>query len=156
MGRQMDLDRTDYHILRQLREDARLSMRELARKVNLSPSSVSERVRRMEDAGIIQGYHVHIDRSRLGCGVRCMIEVTLRNGEHERFAEYIRQLPWSEFAYRVAGKACFIVMLSAPGMAEVEACITELAPYAVTVTHVVFSQVELPDLILHPENLPEE
>lgn len=152
----MNLDRTDYHILRLLNEDARRSMRELARQVSLSPSSVSERVRRLEDAGVIRGYRADIDRSKLGCGVRCMIEVTLRDGEHERFAEYIRQLPWSEFAYRVAGKACFMVMLSAPGMAEVEACITELSPYAMTVTHVVFSEVALSDLILHPENVLDE
>lgn len=144
----MNLDATDYHILRMLREDARRSMRELARLVNLSPTSVGERVRRLEDAGIIEGYEVKINRSRLGCGVRCLLEVTLRNGEHERFAEYIRQLPWSEYAYRVAGKACFIVMLSAPGMAEIEACINELSSYATTVTHVVFSTLELQDLIL--------
>ncbi|WP_145051762.1 Lrp/AsnC family transcriptional regulator [Paenibacillus xylanexedens] len=149
----MNLDRTDYHILRKLREDARLSMRELARQVNLSPSSVSERVRRLEDEGVIKGYQVEIDRAKLGCTVRCMIEVTLRNGEHERFADYIRQLSWTEFAYRVAGKACFMVMLCTPSMAEVEACITELTPYAVTVTHVVFSEVQLSDLILKTEQL---
>ncbi|PWW35115.1 MULTISPECIES: Lrp/AsnC family transcriptional regulator [Paenibacillus] len=151
----MNLDRTDYHILRLLHDDARLSMRELARQVNLSPSSVSERVRKLEDTGIIRGYRADIDRSKLGCGVRCMIEVTLRNGEHERFADYIRRLPWAEFAYRVAGKACFMVMLSAPGMSEIEACITELTPYAMTVTHVVFSQVELPMLIFDPKDQPD-
>ncbi|MBU6361749.1 MAG: Lrp/AsnC family transcriptional regulator [Chloroflexota bacterium] len=59
-------DATDWQLLTLLQADARLSFSELGRRVNLSTPAVAERVRKLEDAGIIRGYHAEIDASLLG------------------------------------------------------------------------------------------
>jgi Lrp/AsnC family leucine-responsive transcriptional regulator len=59
-------DATDWQLLALLQADARLSFSELGRRVNLSTPAVAERVRKLEDAGIIRGYHAEIDASLLG------------------------------------------------------------------------------------------
>src|SRR5262245_5784507 len=61
-----DLDATDRQVLRELQTDARLAYKELGRRVGLSASAVIERVRKMEDAGVITGYHAAVDAAKLG------------------------------------------------------------------------------------------
>jgi Lrp/AsnC family leucine-responsive transcriptional regulator len=63
------IDEISRKILRELQKDARLSFAELGRQVGLSPSATAERVRRLEDEGIIRGYRVDIDPRALGYGV---------------------------------------------------------------------------------------
>jgi len=63
------LDSTDWKILRELQRDARLSYNELGRRVGLSAPAVAERVRKLEDAGVITGYGARIDPAQVAC--RC-------------------------------------------------------------------------------------
>src|SRR5215467_7996811 len=70
------LDETGWRILQELQQNARLSFSELGQRVGLSSPAVTERVRRMEDAGIITGYHAEVDPARLGFPVLAIIRMT--------------------------------------------------------------------------------
>ena len=72
-----DVDRVDWHILTELQADARLSFNELSRRVKLSAPAVADRVRRLEDAGVVTGYHAHVDLERIGRPVRAVVVATL-------------------------------------------------------------------------------
>ncbi|RYM04961.1 Lrp/AsnC family transcriptional regulator [Sporolactobacillus sp. THM7-7] len=152
----MKLDETDAQILTLLQRDARLSMRAIAKQVHLSAPSVAERVKKLEEAGIISGYTVRIDRKKLGFLVDCLIEVTLRNGEIHRFKDFVQTCPNVVFCYCVAGRACYIMMVAAPSLAAIEDLINGMAPYAETVTNVIFSEVPTKsDLIWHSPRMTD-
>src|SRR5271167_4346721 len=88
-----DLDAVDARILSVLAADARTSIAELARVVGLSPPSAAERVRRLEEASVIEGYAVAIDPRALGLAVAAWIRVRPMPGELKTVAEILRELP---------------------------------------------------------------
>lgn len=139
----MKIDETDVRILHELQTDSRISIRELSKRVNLSPPSVTERVRRLEDHGIIEGYTIRLNKKNLGFAIDCIVEVTMKDGQYERFKSYIKDYKHSEWCYRIAGAACFIVKLSVASLADIEQFINDISPYALTETSVVFSKVEV-------------
>lgn len=135
------MDEIDVRILSELQNDSRLSIRELSKRINLSPPSVAERVRKLEDKGIIEGYTIKINRRRMGFPIECFVMVTMKNGEHERFKRFIYDYSRSEFCYRIAGDSCFLVKLSIESLEHIEEFINDITPFAITKTQIVFSQV---------------
>lgn len=83
----LELDSIDGQIIRGLQEDAKASLGELGRQVGLSAPSVMERVRKLEKAGIITGYHATVDARRLGLDIAAFIGVSIRNPHHLADAE---------------------------------------------------------------------
>lgn len=143
----MKIDEIDVRILHELQTDCRISIRELSKRVHLSPPSVTERVRRLEDNNIIEGYTVRLNKKELGFTIDCVIEVTMRDGQYEKFKSFIKDYKYSEWCYRIAGVACFIVKLSVPSLGDIEQFINAVSSFALTETSIVFSKVEVNDNI---------
>ncbi|QAT43387.1 Lrp/AsnC family transcriptional regulator [Aminipila luticellarii] len=143
----MKVDEIDVRILKELQTDSRISIRELSKRVNLSPPSVTERVRRLEDNHIIEGYTILLNKKELGFVIDCIVEVTMKDGQHERFKNFIKNYKHSEWCYRIAGAACFIVKLSVASLGDIEQFINAISPYALTETSIVFSKVEVNNAI---------
>lgn len=139
----MKIDEIDVRILQELQTESRISIRELSKRVNLSPPSVTERVRRLEERNIIEGYTIRLNKKELGFSIDCIMEVTMRDGQYEKFKSFIKDYKYSEWCYRIAGAACFIVKLSVPSLADIEQFINVISPYAMTETSIVFSEVEV-------------
>ncbi len=108
------LDRIDFEILSELRNNARLSNKELAARIGLAPSSTLVRVRGLERDGVIVGYHADIDSKRLGVGLQAMIAVRLQKHSHddvESFWSRALAMPEVIHLYHVAGANDFLVHL---------------------------------------------
>ena len=106
------LDRIDFGILAELQNDARLSNKELAARVNLAPSSCLERVRRLREAGVLRGYHAEVDPAAVGVGLEAFISVRVRRHSRElleQFQEHVLGLPETANLYHVAGANDFLV-----------------------------------------------
>lgn len=106
------LDRIDHAILAALRNNARLTNKELAARVGLAPSSCLERVRRLHADGILLGYHAEVRPDALGIGLQAMIAVRLVRhslATVESFRDYILQLPEVMDVYHLAGANDFLV-----------------------------------------------
>lgn len=123
------MDRVDWHILSELQADARLSYNELSRRVKLSPPAVADRVRRLEDAGVITGYHARVDPVRAGRAVRAVVRMQcygptclLRDPEVRRWPE-LQQL------YRVTGDDCCVLLVAVPDGRALEALLDRLGGY---------------------------
>jgi Lrp/AsnC family leucine-responsive transcriptional regulator len=123
------VDRVDWHILGELQADARLSFNELSRRVRLSPPAVAERVRRLQDSGVITGYHAAVDVALAGRPVQAVVVMDcygptclLRDPEVAAWPE-IREL------YRVTGQGCSVLMVAVPTMPDFEELIDRLARY---------------------------
>ena len=106
------LDRTDRAIVALLQHDARLSNKEIASRVGIAQSTCSERIRRLESAGIFRGFHADVDLRQLGVGLQAMIAVRLQRHETSqvaRFRRYAEQLPEVVAFYHMAGSDDFLV-----------------------------------------------
>lgn len=133
------LDRIDAAIIRELCADSRIPRAELARRVGLSAPSVAERVRRLEDAGIITGYGARIDPLRLGYGLTILIRARPLPGELGKMIEAIRATPQIVSCDRVSGDDCFVARAHVRDVAEMEAVIDRIVPFGATNSSVVQS-----------------
>jgi Lrp/AsnC family leucine-responsive transcriptional regulator len=133
------LDAVDTAILRVLAKDARTPMRELAQQIGLSAPSTTERVRRLEEAGVIEGYAVRVNPSAIGLPLGAYLRIRPMAGELNRVAELLASLPEVVFCDRVTGDDCFIAKALVPTTADLETLIDGLLPYATTNTSVIVS-----------------
>lgn len=139
----MKIDEIDIEIMNELSQDSRLSMRELGKKVNLSPPSVTERVRRLEAEGIIMGYTIKVNRKELGFGLACIMEITVNNGDYDKLKTFVQTHPLVLGCFRTAGRACYFVKICARDLGEIEQFVNQIAPYTSPSTNIIFSEVEI-------------
>ena len=133
------VDALDTAILAALGEDARTPMRELAQKVGLSAPSTTERVRRLEAAGVIEGYTVRVSPGAIGLPLGAILRIRPMPGELNRVAGILASIPEIISCDRVTGDDCFIAKAQVPNVADLERLINGLLPYASTNTCVVVS-----------------
>jgi Lrp/AsnC family transcriptional regulator, leucine-responsive regulatory protein len=133
------LDALDTKILAALAADARTPMRELAQKIWLSAPSTTERVRRLESAGVIEGYTVRVNPDAIGLPLAAILRIRPMPGELERVAGILVAIPQITSCDRVTGDDCFIAKAQVPSVSDLEALIDGLLPYASTNTCVVVS-----------------
>ncbi|BCZ49398.1 transcriptional regulator [Clostridium gelidum] len=140
----MKMDNTDIKILMELQSDSRLSIRELSKRVNLSPPSVTERIRKFEDNGVIEGYTIKINEAALGFAIQCMIQIDIKNSKFEKFKEFIYNHPRVIFCYRIAGHSCILVKLCVKSISEIETFVDSISSLdSTTSTHIIFSEIPI-------------
>lgn len=133
------LDATDVQLLNALVADARTSTAELARRVGLSAPSVAERVRRMEEAGVIEGYAARISPEALGLPLAAWLRIRPVPGKLQRVADVVRGLPDIVECDRVTGEDCYIARAHVRSIGDLEQLIDRIAPYATTNTSIIQS-----------------
>lgn len=133
------LDRVDCSILRALQANGRDSFADVGKAIGLSATSVAERIRRLEDAGIIEGYRVRLSAAKLGFPVTAFI-LARPNGPDARFIKVAGERPEIRACYRVTGEFSFIAQAALRDVAHLEELLNHLEPAAVhIVTLVVLS-----------------
>jgi Lrp/AsnC family leucine-responsive transcriptional regulator len=137
--RNIDLDAVDARILSALTADARVSVAELARLVRLSAPSTAERVRRLEESGVIEGYAASIDPRALGLTVAAWLRVRPIPGELAAVAEILRSLPEIVECDRVTGEDCFVARAHVRSIEDLERLIDQIIPHAMTTTSIIQS-----------------
>ncbi len=134
-----DIDAVDRRLLDALIENARTSNAELARLVGLSAPSVAERLKRLEEAGVIQGYSATINPAALGLPIAAWLRIRPIPGELKRVAQILRDLPEIVECDRITGEDCFIARAHVRSVAALESVIDELISYAMTNTSIIQS-----------------
>lgn len=117
--RNIDFDRFDYQILEALQKDARATHQKLAQDIALSPSQIGRRIQRLEECGVIQGYHLALRPDLLDLSVTAFANVSLeRHGEASirEFAAAITNLPEVLECYAVAGEADYWLRIVVPDL----------------------------------------
>lgn len=133
------LDKIGWGILEEMQEDARIQFVELGRRVGLSTPAVIERVRRMEEAGIITGYRVEIDHHKVGLPVCAFIRVRVIGDFIPRVITAARKMPEVFECHRIAGEDTFLLRVCVPTSEALEKIVDQLTPYVATTTMLVFS-----------------
>ena len=133
------LDALDLAILEILSRDARTPMTELAERIGLSAPSATERVRRLEEAGVIEGDAVRLNAEALGLPLGAYLRVRPMPGELDRVAALLAAIPEVTACDRVTGDDCFIAKVCVPAVADLEQLINRLLRYATTNTSIIVS-----------------
>jgi Lrp/AsnC family leucine-responsive transcriptional regulator len=133
------LDRVDCSIVRALQRNGRDSFAEIGKAIGLSATSVAERIRRLEEAGIIEGYRVKLSAAKLGNPVTAFI-LARPNGPDARFVKIVRERVEILACHRVTGEFSFIAQAIVRDVAHLEELLNHLEPASVhIVTLVVLS-----------------
>lgn len=122
------LDEVDIAILRALKADGRLSVRELAAKVHRSPTPVFERMRRLENEGVIKSYSAIIDMDKLGRGFVVFCNVSLKQintSIHVEFARMVNEMPEVAECYNVSGTYDYMLKVQVPDMKAYRSFVTD-------------------------------
>lgn len=133
------MDSVNWSILAVLQEDARVSIAELGRRVGLSPPAAAERVRRLEDAGIIKGYRAVVDPRALGRNVLAFLRISAIGNVKEKVIEVVRQMPEILECHRGSGNECFILKVSVKSVDHLEAVTDRFTEFGMLTTSIVLS-----------------
>jgi Lrp/AsnC family leucine-responsive transcriptional regulator len=133
------LDRTGFKILRAMQENARLSFSELGRRVALSSPAVAERVRKMEEVGIIGGYHARVEPEKVGLPIMAFILLRTRTEKYAGIISLARSVPEILECHHVSGSESFIVRVVASSIPHLENLIARFSPFGETSTLIVLS-----------------
>jgi Lrp/AsnC family transcriptional regulator, leucine-responsive regulatory protein len=133
------IDRVDCRLLAALVKEARTSMADLARLVGLSPPSVAERNRRLEEAGVIEGYTLTVNPKALGLPIAAWLRIRPVPGQLQKVAELVRTLPAIVECDRITGEDCFIARAHVASVEDLEKLIDQIIPYAMTNTSIIQS-----------------
>ncbi|MEU4246362.1 Lrp/AsnC family transcriptional regulator [Amycolatopsis sp. NPDC026612] len=134
------LDPTDWAILAELQRDARLPLTELGRRVNLSASAATERLRRLEAAGVLTGYRAEIDLGKVGYPVLAVVRLKYPGSRHEPLHKLLAERSEILECLRTTGDDCYTLKIAAASMAHLERTVDELAQFGSTTTNLVYSQ----------------
>jgi Lrp/AsnC family leucine-responsive transcriptional regulator len=133
------LDATNRKLIEALQADARLSLAELGRRVGLTPPAVGERIARMEEAGVIRGYHADIDPRALGYELSVILRIRPAARMIPKVAELAQRTPEVTECHRVTGDDCFIMRLHVRDVLHLEELIDTFVPYGQTTTSIMQS-----------------
>jgi len=132
-----DLDAIDHAILEALQADGRIPLTELGRRIGLSQPAMSERVRRLEERGVILGYGARVDPRALGLGTAAIIRLRTT---HEHIQACLKQFAAMKQVievHRVTGEDCFVLRVLVPAPSDLEAIVDSLARFGAVTTSVV-------------------
>ncbi len=131
------LDPTDIAILEALQENGRLGISELGRRVGLSQPATSERVKRLEERGIIAGYGARINPAALGFGMTAIIRLRTTHEHIRASLKLFAEMPQVIEVLRLTGEDCFILKVLVPTPAELETIVDTIARFGAVTTSLV-------------------
>ena len=124
-----ELDATDWKILAELQEDGRLSFNPLGKRVNLSSPAVAERVRRLEEAGVITGYRAVVDPRRVGLPLTAFLQLRCETGHCLLKTTAADDFPEVVEVHKLSGQFCSMLKLRTTSLADLEKLIERLGEH---------------------------
>ena len=133
------LDTIDLRIVGELQTDARTSLAELGRRVGLSAPAVADRVQRLEETGVISGYHAAVDPAALGFPLTVIVRISPAVREIPRVAKIAIDIPEVVECHRITGEDCFVLKVCLRAIGDLEGILDLFTPFGRTTTSVIQS-----------------
>lgn len=148
------MDRTDYKIIELLQVEGRISMKDLGQQVGLTAPAVSERVKKMEEAGIITGYKACIDPAKLNRNIMAFIDIAMAADRYTAFLHFATTRREVVECHHVTGGDCMTIKVLVRNMMELETLIDDIKKMGNTRTSLILSSpIESKPISLSPEEL---
>lgn len=133
------MDSTDYKIIDILQKNGRISMKELAKLVALSSPAVSERIRRLEETGVIENYRAIINTEKIGKPIRVLINASIKPEKQDKFLEFAKNSEEIIECYHITGPYSMIMKAHLKAMPHLEKLVSKIQSYGNTETHIIMS-----------------
>ncbi len=151
-GVREELDAVNLRVLEELQQDPRLTMSELGRRVGMSSPAVTERVRRLEETGVIQGYRLELNPAALGLPIAAYVRIRPNVGQLPKIADLAQQIPEVVECHRVTGEDCFMLKVHIPAIDQLDRLLDSFLFYGSTTTTIIQSTI----VPLRPPPLPRD
>jgi Lrp/AsnC family leucine-responsive transcriptional regulator len=132
-------DAVNQKLLEELQRDPRLSMSELGRRVKMSTPAVIERVRRLEESGVIRGFRLEVNPAALGLPLAAYVRIRPNSGQLQNVAELAARIPEIVECHRITGEDCFILKVYLPAIDQLDRILDSFLVYGSTTTSIVQS-----------------
>lgn len=144
------MDKINREILSILQTNGRISFADLGKKVHLSAPAVTERVKKLEDAGVITGYRASIDLERLGYPIETMVQAKVFLGKESTFIQLVKSRSEIIECYNVTGDKAFLLKIIVPSMTKLDTLLEEFSFISETSTMVVLSHLIKDTVVKEP------
>jgi Lrp/AsnC family leucine-responsive transcriptional regulator len=132
-------DSRNLALLRLMQDNPRITLSELARRVGMSAPAVRERVLKLEEAGVIRGYHMELDPAALGYSVAAFVRVRPMAGQLPKIIDLANRLPQVVECHRVTGEDCFVMKVHFEALDTLDQLLDQFLAYGQTTTSIVQS-----------------
>ena len=134
-----ELDGTDWALLSELQQHARMTIADAGRRIGLTAPATAERLRRLEEAGVIRGYHALLNLEKLGRPLTAFVRVRFSGSRHDVFQRTVERMPEILECYHITGEDCFIMKVAVATMHDLERVSSALSQFGSIATSVVYS-----------------
>ncbi len=133
------IDAINIQLLEELQNDPRLTMAELGRRIGMSSPAVAERIRRLEEAGVLRGYYVELDPAALGLPIGAYVRIRPNPGQLPKIIALAQQIPEVVECHRVTGEDCFIMKVYIPAISQLDRLLDRFLLHGSTTTSIIQS-----------------
>lgn len=135
------VDEIDFKIIDVLKTNSRLSYAEIGKQISLSPSSVRERVKKMEDSGLIKGYTLQLNQSLMGNNLEAFIMLKIFSGRLKAALVEIESYPEVKEAFRITGQHNLYIRIALKDQLHLQKFIDKLVNFGEPTTHLILSRI---------------
>jgi len=145
------LDEIDRRILAELQENGRITFTELGKRVALTAPAAAERVRRLEESGVIAAFRAHLDPALAGFPITAFVRWTSNGPDCARLGEVAKEIPEIVECHRITGETSYILKVASRSVEHLESLLDQLIPHGSTITSVVLSSPVVHRALVPPE-----
>lgn len=147
-----NMDSVNWRILRELQQNARSTYAEIGKIVGLTAPAVGQRIQKMEDEGIINGYRVALDLEKVGLAITAIIQMGQLKCETQKVLSVLKNMPAITECYSTTGSTCFFLKAAVPSVKDLQELLETLVPYGHTTTSVILDTPIPPKVIYATEH----
>ncbi len=137
----MTLDEFDYKIIQQLQENARVAYATIGKDIGLTAPAVAKRVQKMENGGLIKGYQLKVDPTKLGNTIKAFVTIKIGFAKLQTFKKEVHQFKAIQACYRVTGDDCMMMEVLLKDNVHLVSFLDEMAQYGITKTSIILNDL---------------
>lgn len=135
------MDTTDLKIIDHLKSHGRATIKEISSMVNLTSPAVTERIKRLEENGVIKGYQAEIDYAKLGKNIQAFVEVDVEPKKYENFCTFCKNNPQILSHFHIIGPHNAMLHVAVTGSEELSRLLSEIQFYGMSQTSVILNRI---------------
>lgn len=125
----MELNNIDFQILRLLSENSRIQWKDLGEKIHMTGQAVGNRIKKLEDSGVIKAYSLIIDEMKLGFSYTAFVIIYMKTANHEKFINFLDELQEVIEAHRVSGEGCYHLKIKVASQEQLNLSLNAILDY---------------------------